>query len=271
MGYTFKTVRKPYANAGAGQSVNPDVIMVKRTDILNFPDRDKIDRIRIEGNIILKPGARAFRVYMTPSTHNRQLSTEGDADARAFVQHFEAWHPGDDEEIAAYAQNALNEHFILIHLNCKGNTRRVWGDPCNPLVCTASFEGTNEKTGWTFVFEQEIREGFVPAYYYGELPKTDPFVVTTGTSVKVEKNKGPVYQLAPANTTADLALDNLDFEHGTIVTLLGGGGDNPYELKEDTQVMLENGSAWIGLRKSVIHLRIFKTSSGTIFVETGRS
>lgn len=270
MEYTFKTVGKPYANAGAGQSVNPDVLMVKRTDILNFPARDKIDRIRIDGNIILKPGARAFKVYMTPSTHKRQLSTEGDSDARAFAQHFEAWHPGDEEEIAAYAQNALNEHFILIHLNCKGSSRRVWGDPCNPLICTASFEGTNEKTGWTFVFEQEIREGFVPAFYYGKLPETDPFAVT-GTSISFEKQNGPLYQLAPTNTTANLVLANVDFEHGTTISLLGGGGNDPYELKESTDVMLENGSTWIGLSKSVIHLRIFKTSSGTTFVETGRS
>lgn len=268
-GYTFKSVKPQSSNAGAGQSANPYIRLVKADDILYFPERDKIDRVVIEGDIILKPGAKFFELYMTPSTHKKSLATEGDDDAQGFAQSLEGWHPGDGKEISAFGQNALNVGFVAITINCQGDFRRVYGSPCNPIFCTSSMEGTNEKTGWTFVFKQQIREGLVPAFYEGALPKVDPFAVT-GSSIDFAKVNGSMYQLAPSATTTPLALTNVDFEHGEIVSLMGGGGDNPYELEASSSVMLKDGTTWVGLSKSVISLRVFKTATGTVFFETGR-
>lgn len=268
--YTFKSVSKPRANAGAGQSVNPNVRLVKSDDILYFPNRDTIEGIYMEENIILKPGARFFELYLTPSTHKKTLSTEGDDDAEGFPQSYEGWHPGDDPEINAFAQNALNENFVGITINCQGNYRRVYGSPCNPIRCTVSMEGTNEKTGWTFTFAQKIREGLVPAFYSGELPKVDPFQVA-GSSVSFTKQNGAVYQLTSIDVTADITMTNVDFEHGQIVSVRGGGGLAPFEIKTADNILLANGTSWVGLNNSVIHFKVFKTATDTIFIETGRN
>jgi hypothetical protein len=270
MGYEFKDLKKPRANAGAGQPVNPNVILIDTEDILYIPNRDSIDKIKIEGNIILKPGAKATRLYMTPSTHKKTLTIEGDDDAKGFAQTYEGWHPGDELEVNAFIQNALNANFIMITINCYGDYRRLYGASCNPLKFTGSMEGTNEKTGWTMTFEQTIRSGDVAAFYYGELPKTGPFDVT-GASVTFEKANGAVYQLASSSATSLLTLTNGDYEHGNIVSLIGGGGTAPYELEAGTIVFLENGTTWVGLNKSVINLRVFDTGSGIVFFETGRN
>ena len=138
--------------------------------VTGFPTRDA-QGVLLTGTFELKENAKAYGVYMTPTTISRGDTPEGDDDAEGFKSTFSGERPGNDLAFAEWVQKNLQEGFIIISRECSDEKgTRVSGTPCNPMKMLPELQDNNEAKKSIMNFEQKMRDGFVTAHYRGTVP-----------------------------------------------------------------------------------------------------
>lgn len=177
MSYVAVSLPKGRSNPGAPTAKDPNIIFVFLRDIDKdaFPKRDS-KNVLIVDDIVLKTGAKAIGLYVTPSSINRWDTSDGEHDESGFIQNFSASRPGDDLEFAELATELLGEPVIIISKACSENNGvRLQGSPCNPMVLSFESQDNNEANKSTLTFASSQRSRFKTAHYRGEIPElADP-------------------------------------------------------------------------------------------------
>lgn len=275
MTFIKKSVPKPEGpGAGSGTPKGGDVTLIYTEDILHFPDRDSTGVV-LGGNIVLKPDAVMYTIYMTPSSQKGMFEIEGDEDLEGFKPSFEGMVPGDTRIMSRFVQYTTGRGVILIYgADCGKQSGRVMGSPCNPMKLRGSFEDGKEASKFDVKFEQVIKSKMVPAFYDGELMFASNYEAPA-SAIDFTKANGFVYQLQSLGVTEAITAASIDLDHNTYVTLIGGGGTDPSTLSSGTQgavtVLLVDDINWVGLAKSVINFQVFNAGATIYLYERSRS
>jgi len=179
MTYTKVSIPKS-SGGGAGTPVakDPNVIFIRVSDlaedasgnITGFPNRDS-QGVKSASDLALKADEKAVGVYITPSTMNRWITTEGDPDKMGIIQNFTGEHPGDESAFAEWIQNNLNEDFLIITKECGDNLgTRLLGTPCNPMKMQIEGQDNNEGKMSALTFASVQRSKYHMMHYTGALP-----------------------------------------------------------------------------------------------------
>jgi len=271
--YIPTNVAKPANSAGGGSPKNPNLTIIRTGDVATWPARDD-KGVLIAGNIVLKTGAQAISVYVTPTKIKAGYEPEGDEDSQTFKHKLEAPHPGDSLAVNEFVQNYSGEPCIIIVGSCGDASKRIYGTECAPIYLKPSGTDENDNRNHMLVFEQYAKRNLLPAHYTGAIPTVAPFTVVSSTAVAMSPANGYVYQLPSLGTTASIAVATSTLEHGDIVTLIGGGGAAPATLASgvtDKSALLIAGSTWAGITGATINLKVFKAGAVTLFIEQSRT
>jgi hypothetical protein len=274
MSFTRKSVPKPPAGSGSPSPKNGLMTFIYVDDILSEPTRDQNGVLQL-GNYVMKTNAKMYQFYATPSTQKMNITIEGDEDLGGFINKVEAMHPGNELDMMEFVQNSLDRGFIIIGgAGCGNATNRSFGSVCNPMKFKGEVVDDKDGAKTNLVFEQSYRDRKVPGFYQG----TFSFAVNAiapDASLDLLVASGTTYELPSFATTDDITVSSIDLAHGTVVSLIGGGGDDPATLSKGTQgavtVLLKDGTQWVALDKSVINLQVFKDDTTTYLSEISRT
>lgn len=173
MSYIKVSIPKAKGNPGAPEPKDPNIILINTRDIETFPSRDS-GGVRISDDITLKTGEKAIALYATPSTINRWDASEGDPDAKGFIQNLVFDHPGDELEFNEFVQENIGEDFVIITKECANEKGvRLHGTPCNPMQFNSEGQDNNEGKKTTLTWASVQRSKFKMAHYYGEIPELE--------------------------------------------------------------------------------------------------
>lgn len=269
------SVPRPAAGAGAPKGKDQYVTVVYVDDIIGFPLTNERG-VLLQGNIVLKPGAIMEKIYETDESQKASHKFEGDADAGGFLKMFEGTHPGDELEINEFVQNNIEVPVILIYpVDCNTGRRKVVGLPCNPVYLKAEFEDSKDGVKHTLTYEQRRRDRHVAKFYDGEINYAENYI-SADTSLALATADGFVYQLpSVAVADTDVTITSSNIVHKKIVSIVGGGGTEPATLvggvSGPVTVILDNGTAWVAYKDSVIHLQVYDGGAVTYLIELSRS
>ncbi len=274
--YVLKSVPKPQnTSAGAPSPKDPDLVVVKTRDILAWPSVDA-GGVNQLGNYVLKPGATMYKMYSTPSKSGAAFEPEGDEDAVGVTQKVDASYPGNSVEIREFIMAGLGEDFIIFQGTCRDTNKTVFGTKCSPMKMKPTFSDNADGTTNAFVFEQYMRTNQVPYNYTGSMTFAEPFAATLDLQL-LEAN-GTSYQLPSEDLATAIDVAALDLAHGTVVSLIGGGGADPAVLSGGAaiglpavNVVLKDNTDWVALQNATISLEVFVSDATTYLVERSRS
>lgn len=270
-----KSVSAPAkAGAGAPKPKKGKISVIYVDDILTFPERDA-GGVKMLGNIVLKPGAKMHYLYMTPSTQKITDEITGDEDFEAFEKKAEGIHPGNSLDIREYRANGLGVGVILVFgAGCGKSSGDVIGTPCNPMKLKGSYSSDNEGVKNTMMYEASLPDSTPIGYYEGEITLAENYVASS-VALDLTKVNGVVQQLPALDTTDAITAASIDFDNGTIISLIGGGGADPATLDVGAQgsvtVVLLNGTQWVALSKAVINLEVVSAGATTYLIERSRA
>jgi hypothetical protein len=272
----LKSVAKPQnTSAGAPTPKEPNVTLVRTRDILAFPTPDA-GGVNLLGNYVMKAGGKMLQLYLTPSKTTSGFESEGDEDAVGVMQKYEGSHPGNSIEIREFILAALGEDFIIISGTCRDTNKTVYGTKCSPMKLKPTFNENADGTMHAVVFEQYMRTDQVPYNYTGSIELQVAYNVV-GSAISLLEANGTSYQLPAFTDAMGTALDiaALDLAHGTVVSIIGGGGAEPAVLAGGVAtaatVILKEGTDWTALKDATISLEVFVSGATTYLIERKRS
>lgn len=171
--YTPVSVPKIGTNPGRPRGKEPNTIIIRTQDILTYPERDENGvKSEIGENIVLKPGAKAISIYMTPSTIKRFDTGEGDPDAKGWIQNVEGWHPGNDAALEEWKENNISENLVCLTFRHGFTDVRLSGTMEEPLQFEVEEQDDMEKIGTTIRLKSVMR-GPKAMIYLGAKPVLD--------------------------------------------------------------------------------------------------
>jgi len=269
-----KSAPKPLAGSGAAKPKNGLITVIYADDVIAEPVRDE-KGVKMIGNFVLKAGANMIQLYASPSSQKFSQEITGEEDLETFTKKLEAIHPADDLVINEFVQNNVGVGVILIFGdNCGDSSGRVLGDVCNPMKLKGNSANDKEGRKNTLMYEQTLPDIKVAGFYNGEITLASNYEAESVDLDLTEEN-GVVQQLPSLKATDAITASSIDFAQDTIVSLIGGGGEDPATLNKGTQgavdVILRNGTEWIALKDAVINLKVINGGATTYLVEQSRA
>lgn len=275
-GYTFKKLDRPAAGAGAPNTGSRFAYLAWTQDLVSFPDTDD-KNVLLTGQPVFKDGKGLIPVYITTGSREFSYETQGDQDARSFKVKFMGTHPGTELEALEFAQNMLDEEFIIFIPGCQSTDPvKVLGRPCAPLIFKSSHKGGKDGNKFEFTFEQEVGGKNTYMVYNGPL-------VTAETAYGTVDFTAPLTDLAPvqkvATTAAAEALDITSLEDLTDkqVTFIGQESDpaKAGTIDSDTtapvMILLKNDLQWKAVTGATITFEVIVSGAITVLVERWRT
>jgi len=271
--WPVQNINSKGAGSGAAAPSAPNVTFIKSDDVLN-PEMPRDSKgVLILGDIVPKPGAKMFTIYLTPSKQVKNYTSEGDEDMETIKQKFEGWHPGDDLDINEFVQNNLGVGYFIIADNCVDQHKRVYGTKCSPMKLNVEQTSDNSGRGIKLVFEQKIGTSKVPAFYNGNMVYAEP--TATDETIDLTVANGNTFQLAADAAGASISIATTDRVTGDVVTLIGGGGADPSTLANGAStaatVILKAGTTWTALENATITFEVIDDGTDTFLIERARS
>lgn len=250
------------------------VVIIDSEDILVMPPRDG-SSVNMVGNFVMKTGAKMIEFYVTKSKVSAPFETDGEEDSISIKQMFECQVPGNELSLKEFVQNWLGRNVIIIHESCTDDFKEVVGTTCAPLQMKPAKQDNNDGRHYALKFEQFAKSAWLPGHYTGEYIFEAPFAVSDAEVIPLLKANGAQYKLPATSTTTVAGIDDIDFDHGTYVTLIGQGGTTPTTLANGTAgaatVALKSGTTWTALDGAVLQLQVFKAGATTYLLELSRS
>lgn len=279
-----KLLKPATAGAGAPKFNNDKLVWIIPADAFvdnGFPATDD-KGVRLQGNMVLKPGAFAIPMYATPNSKDYSADVQGEDDAENFKLSFKANYPGDEIEATEFSVNYLGEPFVIVFDKCRANgTRKVLGSDCHGLKLKPGFKGNKDKTGFEFTFEQSAGSRSMHYEYAGSIITEEsltPEQASTGIQFLEENVNVVKIQEGTASSVAEITA--VEKEAGDVVTLVGQDSDSSKAatLSSDSLatasgvvVLLKDGVAWKSLEGATISFKVFKDASNVFLVETSRT
>lgn len=259
-------------SAGAG-SGKDQVTIVLAEDVAVFPPRDG-SGVKMDGNFVMKAGAKMVTLYTTKSKGEAPVTTDGDEDSISIKQMFNTQHPGNRLEVKEFVQNWLGKNVYILHKACQDDFFEVMGTPCAPLQLKPEKTDTNDARFWSLKFEAFAKSAYVPGHYEGELVLGAPAAVVDVTEIAMFEDNGFQFKLPATATSEDIGVNGMDHKHGAFITLIGGGGVDPSVVSQGVAgavtFVLKNGTAWTALENAVLQLQVFKAGATTYLFELSR-
>lgn len=266
--YIPTSVTKPRGNKSPGASApkDPNVTIVRAEDIQSFPPRNE-NGVLLDGSIVMKPNAFMIQVYMTPSTIDASFTTEGEEDAEQFKHTFKGEHPGDELEILEFIQNNTGRDLIIIYGSCTEMIKKVMGSKCAPMKLKTESQDNKDGRKKIMTFEQIVATGFVPAHYEGNVVLEEP--TAAATLALTITSESLIQKLPAASEPDEITVSSITAAHGSVATLIGGGGSETAVLESGANVILKDGANWSALDGAVIHLKVYEADT-KMLIETHR-
>lgn len=255
--YVKQNITRPEGNPGKGITPKDMMSIIDVDDILSFPPRDE-SGIKLEGNIVLKPGAYSIDLYMTPGTVEVTSNTEGDPDAMGFTPTVKGNHPGNRREVREFKTHFLGRKVIVIMSYCNGD-KDLFGSPCNPMQLAVNYTGNKDANSSEMTFSQ-ISKGDDIAVYNGTIPSMEPVATVEAAATTFAAPREGQYQLS-AGEAAIASITGA--KHGQIITLLGTSGTAP-TVPAGENILLKNGSTFTAVAGSQLTLQAFQNGAGSI-------
>lgn len=266
MTYIKLSIPRPAGNPGIGIQPRDSITILDVDDILYMPPTDDKGVMIVE-DIIPKPGAYAYTVYMTPGTIDIASNADGDTDKIGFKPTVKGEHPGNEQEVREFKANSINRRFIVIVRYCSGKPADLIGSICNPCKFTPSYTGNNEGNTNEFTFEQ-VMKGDDIKIYKGSIPTEQPVTIVEAGAKSVQFLTEGQYQLS----SGAAAIDEIEGgSHGALITLVGCTGTAPTVVATPGKILLRDGKTFTASEGSQITLRAFSTGEGEIvWIEQSR-
>lgn len=152
--YVLVDVNKPGQNAGRGGNLKDEIVFFDMDDVVTMPARDANEVEMQTGDIALATGAFMVTIYATPGTIENTSKSQGDPDAKGFIQGVKFKHPGNEKEIREFTTNCLNRNLGVIHRKCSDpSSMDIYGTPCAPLQMQSSWTQNKDQNFTEFTFE----------------------------------------------------------------------------------------------------------------------
>ncbi|MCU7581605.1 hypothetical protein [Riemerella anatipestifer] len=267
----MRQVLKASSNAGLPTPKRGEAILALNKEIIKHPVVGA-DLVTLEGSYIFKPGTTFIKLYMTPSTQAATSEAGGNPDGMGSKNKFVGEHPGTEKEIMSFLKRYANEGFIIFYGGCGTSEYKVMGSQCHPMKLSPATKDDKDGNVTTLTFEQEMLNDDRVMFYNGPISFAEPFQAT-GSSFALSSANGNVVKLASASATANISFSSSDFEHGQTVSFIGGGGADPYKIKNNASgavaVLTKDGADWIALEGAIIDFRV-TVADKTYLVEVAR-
>lgn len=265
-----KDLKKFGANPGLATPKNPEAIAALTEDIEVWPTLDA-DGVTWNGNFVFKAGTSFFKVYMTKDTQKASFESGGSTDAYGAKNKFEGIHPGTHKEAVSFFKDNVGKSFIIFYGGCATDQFKTMGTKCNPMVLKVSGEDSNDGNKNTMTWEQELLNDEYIRFYSGQI-SFDATLPTVTAAMDLDSANGKVFKLPSASATASITVASSNFEHGDVITLVGGGGAGPLTLANSstTGVLLKNATTWTALDGATITLKVVEADK-TYYIEQSRT
>lgn len=170
--YTLASVSKIGSNPGRPTGKNYNLIIFRWDDVITLPERDA-GGIKIAGDLVLKAGAYAIQIYVTPSSIKISQTNEGDPDAKGYIQSLECAHPGDNQTLEEFLENNVNENLgAIVREKSSVLFCKLLGTDVEPLQFNVESMDDNENKKSTITLKSILRGPRI-AHYYGAIPTLD--------------------------------------------------------------------------------------------------
>lgn len=175
--YSFVSVTRKSPNAGRPSGKMSYIILFKWGDISEFARDEKGVLVT---NLTFAEGKKPIGVYATNSTINVYSTSEGDDDARGFIQHVDYEHPGTSLEHEEFINNIVNEDLGAIVVDCEGDLAKIAGTPVTPLKVTkADSQDSKDGNKNTINLASTLRGSTVGRIAKSLIPATDSDEINT--------------------------------------------------------------------------------------------
>jgi hypothetical protein len=171
--YNPVSVPKKSANAGRATGKKSFIVIFRWDDIAQYKRDEKGVLV---SQFAFKAGKKPIAIYATNSTINSYHTSEGDPDAKGFIQHVDFEHPGSELESEEFFENNINENLGAIVINCDtaaNSLCKIAGTPCQPLQITDSSQDNNEANKHTVQMASILRGPALGKIAKNLIPATD--------------------------------------------------------------------------------------------------
>jgi hypothetical protein len=183
MTYVPVSVPKTGNNPGRPKGKDPNIIIVRTDDILNFPTRDANGVKSAEGqHLTLKSGANAIAIYATPSTIKRFDTIEGDPDGKGWLQNLVYEHPGDEVGFEEWKENNVNINLVALSFRRGFKNVKLHGTIEEPIQFEVEEQDDSEALRSTVTMKSVMR-GPKSMVYIGDKPQLDTDSGSGGSGV----------------------------------------------------------------------------------------
>jgi hypothetical protein len=129
-------------NPGRPNPKDPYIILLRTEDLASTPVKGA-DGIGVSTPLALKVGAKAIRIYATPSTISVHAASSGDPDKKGFIHNLEFEHPGSGLGYAQFCNDNVNTNLMAMVVYPDLTFKKLLGWPGNPLQLNS--EGKDDK------------------------------------------------------------------------------------------------------------------------------
>jgi hypothetical protein len=171
--YSLVSVPKKSSNAGRPSGKKSFIVIFRWDDVATYKRDEK--QVKVAA-FAMKAGKKPIAVYATNSSINPYHTSEGDADAKGFIQHVDFEIPGTDLEVEEFFENNVNENLGAIVLNCDAAANalcKIAGTPCQPLQITVNSQDNNEANKNTVQMASILRGPALGRIAKSLIPVTD--------------------------------------------------------------------------------------------------
>ena len=275
-GYTFKKLDRPAAGAGAPSTGSRYAYLAWTQDLVSFPDTDD-KNVLLTGEPVFKDGKGLIPVYITTGSREFSSETQGDQDARSFKLKFTGTHPGTELEALEFAQNMLDEEFIIFIPGCQSSDPvKVLGRPCAPLIFKSSHKGGKDGSKFEFTFEQEVGGKNTYMIYHGALNTAEANYASVDFTAPLTELSA-VQKVTTTAAAQPLDITSLDGLAEKQVTFIGQETDpaKAGTISSDTtapvMILLKNDLQWKAVAGATITFEVIVSGAITVLVERWRT
>lgn len=169
--YSFVSVPKSSNNAGRPGGKKSFVVIFRWADVKSYARDEKGVRVT---EFAMQEGKKPVGVYATGSTINIYHTSEGEDDARGFINHVDFEHPGTTLELDEFVNNNINEELGAIVFGCSGDDAKIAGTPCQPLkMAKADSQDNKDGNKNTINLASELRGSTIGHIAKTLIPATD--------------------------------------------------------------------------------------------------
>lgn len=130
-----------------------------------------LEAVKLTGNYTMVDSKKFIQLYSTPRTAGGSAESQGELDAKSFLNKLELFYPSTKEEAIAMARKFNNASGVLIAIDPNTNKRIQLGSQNLPCVVSAKVDwgkAPADRRGVTLTFETD---SFVPNWFYeGPIP-----------------------------------------------------------------------------------------------------